>query len=80
MKGVNYAVNGFAPDACRTITRTITAEEKEAGYSMTLVFKTESGYEAAFPTLHIEVAPVTLLAADALTGATVISFFAPAAE
>ena len=30
--------------------------------------------------LHIEVAPVTLLAADALTGATVISFFAPAAE
>ena len=44
---------------------------------MTVSFKTESGYEATFPTLHIEEAPVTLLAADAMTGATPISFFAP---
>ena len=77
-KGVNYAVNGFAADACWVITRTITAEEKEAGYSMTVSFKTESGYEGHFDTLHIEVAPITLLAADAMTGATMISFFAPA--
>lgn len=77
-KGPNYAVNGFAPDASYTITRTVSAEEKDAGYSMTVSFKTESGYEAQFATLHIEVAPVTLLAADALTGATAISFFAPA--
>ena len=77
-KGVNYAVNGFAADACWTITRTITAEEKEAGYSMTVSFKTESGYEGHFDTLHIEVAPITLLSADAMTGATMISFFAPA--
>ena len=77
-KGVNYAVNGFAADACWTITRTITAEEKEAGYSMTVSFKTESGYEGHFDTLHSEVAPITLLSADAMTGATMISFFAPA--
>ena len=77
-KGVNYAVNGFAADACWVITRTITPEEKEAGYSMTLYFKTEGGYEGQFATLHIEVAPITLLAPDAMTGATPISFFAPA--
>ena len=77
-KGVNYAVNGFAADAKWVITRTITPEEKEAGYSMTVLFKTEGGYEAQFDTLHIEVAPITLLAADAMTGATAISFFAPA--
>ncbi len=79
-KGVNYAVNGFAADACWVITRTITPEEKEAGYSMTLCFKTESGYEGSFATLHIEVAPIYLLSADGMTGATQISFRAPAAE
>ena len=79
-EGVNYAVNGFADGACWIITRTITAEEKEAGYSMTLKFKTESGYEGSFATLHIEVAPIYLLSADAMTGATQISFRAPAAK
>ena len=76
-KGPNYAVNGFAPDATYVVTRTVTPEEIEAGYSMTVAFKTEGGYEAKFETLHIEVAPITLLAQDALTGATPISFFAP---
>ena len=76
-KGPNYAVNGFAADAKYTITRTVSPEEIEAGYSMTVAFKTEGGYEAKFETLHIETAPITLLAQDALTGATVISFKAP---
>ena len=76
-KGVNYAVNGFAADACCVITRTVSAAEIEAGYSMTVSFKTEGGYEAQFPTLHIETAPITLLAQDALTGATPITFKAP---
>ena len=76
-KGPNYAVNGFAADAKYVVTRSFTPEQKEAGYSMTISFKTESGYEAQFPSLHIEEAPVTLLAADAMTGATPISFFAP---
>jgi hypothetical protein len=79
-QGVNYAVNGFADGACWIITRTISAEEKEAGYSMTLKFKTEGGYEAKFATLSNEVVPITLLAADALTGATPISFSAPEAK
>ena len=76
--GVNYAVNGFAADAKRVITRTVSAEEIEAGYSMTVLFKTESGYENKFETLHIETAPITLLAPDAMTGATPIAFQAPA--
>ena len=76
-KGVNYAVNGFAADACCVITRTVSAAEIEAGYSMTVSFKTEGGYEAQFATLHIETAPITLLAQDALTGATPITFKAP---
>ena len=77
-KGINYAPNGLAADAVMTITRTVSAEEAE-GYSMTLNFKTESGYEANFATLHIEVAPITLLAAvDVTAGATPITFFAPA--
>ena len=77
-KGPNYAVNGFAADASYVITRTVSAEEIESGYSMTVAFKTEGGYEAQFETLHIETAPITLLAQDALTGATPISFKAPA--
>ncbi len=77
-KGPNYAANGFAADAKYVVTRTASAEEIEAGYSMTLTFKTESGYEGTFGTLHIETAPITLLSADAMSGATFISFFAPA--
>ena len=79
-KGVNYATGGFAADACMTITRTITTAEKDAGYSMTVYFKTEGGYEGQFATLHIEVVPIYLLSADGMTGATQISFRAPAAE
>ncbi len=45
---------------------------------LTVEFVTESDYTNAFTTLHIEEAPITLLAADAMTGATPITFFAPA--
>ena len=76
-KGDNYAADGFADGTECVVTRTITAEEKDAGYSMTVFFKTEGGYEAQYASLHIEEAPVTLLAADALTGPTPISFFRP---
>ena len=47
---------------------------------LTLAFTTESGYTAAMETLGVETAPVTLLAAEAMTGATPISFSAPKAE
>ena len=77
-QGTNYAVNGMAADAKWVITRTVSAEEIQAGYSMTVAFKTEGGYEGRFETLHIETAPITLLAQDAMTGATPIAFQAPA--
>jgi len=77
-QGPNYAGSGFAADAKWVFTRTVSQEEMEAGYSMTILFKTESGYEGRFETLHIEEAPITLLAQDAMTGATMISFTAPA--
>ena len=76
-KGPNYAGSGIADGASYVITRTVTAEEIEAGYSMTIAFKTEGGYEAQFATLHIETVPITLPAQDALTGATPIVFKAP---
>lgn len=68
---------GMAADEVKVITVPGYGEGKTV---LTLSFKTESGYEAAFETLHIETTAITLLAADALTGATPISFFAPAAE
>ena len=61
----------------------ISGTNKE-GYVITLSFKTESGYEAAFETLHFETVPISLLPAktdaDAVTGATPISFSAPEAK
>ena len=77
-KGDNFAADGFAPGEGRMVTRTITDEEKAAGYSMTVFFRTESGYESEFGTLIIETAPITLIAADAMTGPTPISFLVPA--
>ena len=47
---------------------------------LTLKFVTESGYEAEFTTLHFENVQINLLAPDAMTGATPISFSMPAAE
>lgn len=44
---------------------------------LTLEFKTEDGYSASFTTLHIETAPISLLAEDALTGATPVAFRLP---
>ena len=40
-------------------------------------FVTESGYTAGYETLSYEVAPITLISADAMTGATEIQFGAP---
>ena len=71
-KSENYAGAGLADGASVAINGT-----NKPGYAVTLSFKTESGYEAAFTTLHFETVSVSLLAADALTGATPISFKAP---
>ncbi len=73
----NLAAAGLADGAVSVITYAIPGGE-DGSHRLTLSFKTESGYEAAFTTLSIEVAPITLLAPDALTGATPINFFTPA--
>ena len=70
---VTVVVTDMAADA-EPVTITYTAPE---GTVLTLGFATESGREAAFDRLHIETAPISLLAPDAMTGATPISFFAP---
>ena len=74
-KSENYAGEGLAEGESVEIKGT-----KKADYVVTLSFKTESGYEGAFTTLHFEDVPISLLAADALTGATPISFKAPEAK
>ena len=76
-KGVNYAGAGIAADACVVITKSMAAAE-DGNHRLTLHFETESGYAADFATLSIEVVPITLLTADAMTGATPLTFFAPA--
>lgn len=79
-KTENLAVDeendGLAAGEIIVLEYTIPAGE-DGNHRLTLSFKTEGGYEAAFTTLSIEEAPVTLLAADAMTGATPISFSKP---
>lgn len=75
-KGKNLADGGFANGE----KMDLTFEGYSEGDNKTVInltFVTESGYEASFETLHIEEAPISLLAADALTGPTPISFTAP---
>lgn len=68
-KGDNIVPDGLnADDSCG-----ISIEEA-ADAVLVLEFTTESGYTAKFETLHIEEAPISLLAQDAMTGATPIAF------
>lgn len=78
-KGENLAGEGIANGECVVLPKTIPASMNGHG-ALTFTFTTESGYVGEFLTLSIEVAPINMLAADALTGATQISFFAPKAE
>lgn len=47
---------------------------EDGHHRLTFSFKTASGYEGTFTTLSIEETGITLLAADAMTGATPIAF------
>lgn len=73
-KGENYAAGGHGfGDAHAKILRYDAAENTSV--ELTLEFTTASGYTNKFETLHIETAPITLIAAeDAQTGSTPISF------
>ncbi|MBQ9326923.1 MAG: hypothetical protein IJ225_00105 [Solobacterium sp.] len=72
-KGENLAGERGLSDA-HAIGLTYDAGDKASETTLTLEFVTSSGYTAAFETLHIETVPITLLAEDALTGATPIAF------
>jgi len=55
-------------------------EAEDGNHRLTLSYKTESGREETFGTLSIETVTINLLAADAMTGATPISFSMEKAE
>ena len=76
-KTENLAGEGMEAGASLDVTYSIPGGEDGHG-RLTLDFVTESGYTGTFATLSIEVAPISLLSAEAMTGATQISFFAPA--
>lgn len=75
-KGENYAADGLADGDSIVLGSTESAYTARK-HVYTLEFTTEGGYTGKFETLHFEVAPISLLAEDALTGATQISFSAP---
>ena len=78
-QGENLAGEGLAPDAAIDVTKSIPVTMEGHG-ALTLTFVTESGYTGTFATLSIEEAPIYLLSADLMTGATQISFRAPEAK
>ena len=67
---------GLAPDGVLELTLDLPKNE-DGNHRFTLKFVTESGYEGSFATLSLETVPISLLSADAMTGATMISFKAP---
>ena len=67
--------DGLKPNDSFVVNYVIPADRNDV--TLTLKFVTESGNTSSFPTLKIEEAPISLLAIDALTGPTPISFTAP---
>jgi uncharacterized protein (DUF736 family) len=75
-KSENLAGEGMEAGACVVVTKSLP-NSMEGGHALTFAFTTESGYTGTFDTLSIEVAPIYLLSADMMTGATQISFRVP---
>lgn len=78
-KGENLAGEGLADGSVALILKSIPASA-DAHHALTFTYVTESGRIGEFTSLSIEDVPLTLLSADAMTGATPFTFFAPAAE
>ena len=80
-KGANLIDGARNPDGEQTIEYTSVPEnlihEDGSIGRFTLEFTTESGYNAAFTTLSYEVAPIQLISADMVSGATKIKFGLP---
>lgn len=73
-KGENLAGEGLADDENVVLT---LPEDADQSAKYVLEFTTEDGTTQSFDTLSYEVAPISLLSADAAAGATPISFTAP---
>ena len=73
-KGENLAGEGLA-DGENVVL--ILPEDADQSAKYVLEFTTEDGTTQSFDTLNYEVAPISLLSADAAAGATPISFTAP---
>jgi hypothetical protein len=78
-KGENLVGEGLADNGVKTVIKSIPADA-DGSHALTFTYVTESGRTGEFTTLSIEDVPMTLLSADAMTGATPLNFFAPAAE
>ena len=73
-ESVTYpAEEGIENGGSIVLSYAIPANE-DGHHRLTFSFKTASGYEGTFTTLSIEETGITLLAADAMTGATPIAF------
>ncbi len=75
-KGENLAGEGLEDGAATELSFDLPKSEAEKK-EYTVEFTTESGYTGTFETLHFEQAPIYLLNADQMTGATMISFMEP---
>ena len=73
-KGANLAGEGLADGENVVLT---LPEDADQSAKYVLEFTTEDGTTQSFDTLSYEVAPISLLSADAAAGATPISFTAP---
>lgn len=73
-KGKNLAGEGLADGENVVLT---LPEDADQSAKYVLEFTTEDGTTQSFDTLSYEVAPISLLSADAAAGATPISFTAP---
>lgn len=73
-KGENLAGEGLADGENVVLT---LPEDADQSAKYVLEFTTEGGTTQSFDTLSYEVAPISLLSADAAAGATPISFTAP---
>ncbi len=73
-KGENLAGEGLADGENVVLT---LPEDADQSAKYVLEFTTEDGTTQSFDTLSYEVAPISLLSADATAGATPIAFSAP---
>ncbi len=76
-KGENFAEGGVKNGEYFDIEFDELPKSETENLEFTVEFKTEGGYEGKFETLHWEVAPIALLAEDAMTGPTQIAFAVP---